>query len=386
MMEFTIKQSILKPALADIQGAVDKKNTIPVLGNVLIESIGDNTIRLTGTDLDITVRSDVDAEIKTGGSLCIQASKLFDLVRLFDSEADIVFKGEDNHWATITSGRARHKIAGVPRENYPETPSTKSVPFKIEAGLLNAFILNTSFAITMETSRFTLSGAKLKIGDGKILMVSTDGHRLAYCDKDFTHGKNDAFDTIIPKKALAELSKMMTAANVQEVKFGEDPNHIFFEIGSRLLATRKLSGTFPEYEKVIPVEIPNTVTFDREEMRNAVRRVSLMASDTTRSLKVTICPGEIKLFAASAEAGEADESVLAEYTGDEITLGFNWQYFMDVLNVVNSTDPEKSGRMAISFKDAAAQTMITTVDTTKPDAAGNAWGYNFKYVLMPLRI
>lgn len=395
-MEFVIKQSVLKDELGFVQGIVEKKSTIPVLSNILIESVGENSIRLVGTDLDVTIRCEVSAAIKQAGAMCIQARKLFDIVRLLDG-GDVHFKKEENEWVKLNSGKSNFRLAGVSRDTFPEVPSFKSAPMKLSADIFNHFIQNTAFAITNEQSRFTLSGAKFMIDGGAARMVTTDGHRLAFIEKKLggTAG-TEAMDALIPKKALMELVKISRDAK-GDVSFGEDANHIYFEVGGRLLITRKLSGTFPNYEMVIPKDNDKVATFDADEMKTAIRRVSLMADERTRSVRMTIRAGEIEIGAQSSEEGEANEKVAAAYTGEEVSVGFNSQYLQDFLNVVGAGEsevtetPEKetSGetvrvkegsnrlRIAFEFKDGNAQTQL--------NIAGDK-NYDYKYIVMPLRI
>ena len=388
-MEFVIKQSALKEELGFVQGIVEKKSTIPVLSNILIESVGEGTIRIVGTDLDVTIRCEAKAEILQSGSMCIQARKLFDIVRLLDS-ADVHFKKEDNEWVKLSCGKSNFKLAGVSRDQFPEVPEFRSTPLKLSAKVFNHFIQHTSFAITNEQSRFTLSGAKFMVGGGNVKMVTTDGHRLAFIEKAAT--VEGEMDTLIPKKALTELTKISRDED-GEVSFGEDPNHIYFEVGGRLLITRKLSGTFPNYEMVIPKGNDKTVTFDAEEMKAAIRRVSLMADERTRSVKLTIKENEIEINSQAAEEGEAHESLQAEYSGEEVTLGFNSQYLQDFLGVIGANDNEATQetetegetvkvkdnrlRLAFDFKDSNAQTLIRIANDSE---------YDYKYIVMPLRI
>ncbi len=395
-MEFVIKQNVLKDELGFVQGIVEKKSTIPVLSNILIESIGENTIRFIGTDLDVTIRCEAEAEIKKGGSMCIQARKLFDIVRLLP-DADVHFTKDENEWVKLNCGKSNFRLAGVNREQFPEVPSFKSAPMKLSAEIFNHFIQNTAFAITNEQSRFTLSGAKFMV-DGKMArMVTTDGHRLAFVEKQLTgNADKGTIDTLIPKKALMELTKIARDAN-GEVSFGEDENHIYFEVGGRLLITRKLSGSFPNYEMVIPKDNDKIAVFDAEEMKNAIRRVSLMADERTRSVRLTIKPNEIEIGAQSSEEGEAEEKVAADYNGEEVNIGFNSQYLQEFLNIVGSseietgeaTEKETDGetvrvkennsrlRIAFEFKDGNAQTQL--------NIAGEK-NYDYKYIVMPLRI
>ena len=393
-MEFTIKQSVLKDELGYVNGIVEKKSTIPVLSNILIESVGENAIRILGTDLDVTIRCEAEADIKQPGAMCIQARKLFDIVRLLE-EGDVHFAKEENEWVKMSCGRSKFKLAGVSREQFPEVPEFKSVPRKLSAEIFNHFIHNTAFAITNEQSRFTLSGAKFVIDGGTAKMVTTDGHRLAYIEKKLPDTETETMDALIPKKALMELTKIARDAS-GDVSFGEDANHIYFEVDGRLLITRKLSGTFPNYEMVIPKDNDKTVTFDAEEMRNAIRRVALMADERTRSVRMTIKPNEIEIGAQSSEEGEAQERVLADYDGEEVSIGFNSQYLQDFLNVVGAsesgaaeTEQETDGetvrvketasrpRIAFEFKDGNAQTQMKLAGDTN---------YDYKYIVMPLRI
>jgi DNA polymerase-3 subunit beta len=404
-MEFTVKQSVLKEELSFIQGVVERKTTIPVLSNLLIESIGEKEIRIVGTDLDVTIRCDAEAEIKTPGSMCIQARKLFDIVRALPAGADAHFKKEDNEWVSLKCGNARFRLAGVNREQFPEIPSFKSTPMRIPAETLAYFIQNTAFAITNEQSRFTLSGAKFIVAPGKARMITTDGHRLAFVEKEFEI--DGTMDTLVPKKALLELVKLARGGE-EEIAFGEDQNHIFFEGEGRLLITRKLSGNFPNYEMVMPKDSDHLATFDLDEMRSAVRRVSLMADERNRSIRLTVSEGQVEITAQSSEEGEGVEVVPADYKGEEMTLGFNWQYLLEFLSNVGGaeivapesvqavsdvesdkptkeTDGDKVRvretaapiRISFEFKEPNAQTQMRIAGDTS---------YDYRYIVMPLRI
>ncbi|HRJ89032.1 MAG TPA: DNA polymerase III subunit beta [Pyrinomonadaceae bacterium] len=404
-MEFTIKQNVLKEELGYIQGVVEKKSTIPVLSNILIESLGEGSIRIVGTDLDVTIRCDAEADIKTPGAMCIQARKLFDIVRTLDG-GDVHFKKEDNEWVRMKAGRANFRLAGVNREQYPEIPIFKSAPLRLSAEVFNYFIMNTSFAITTEQSRFTLSGAKFMLADGKARMVTTDGHRLAFVEKQLDETIDGSMDALIPKKALLELVKISRGFD-GDVQFGEDQNHIYFETEGRLLITRKLTGNFPNYEMVMPKDNDKTVVFDLADMKAAVRRVSLMADERNRSIRMTVREGEVEVTAQSSEEGEGQEFVPADYKGDEVTLGFNWQYLQEFLNnagvaentladtgvdtderedsasdgtnagTVRAKESKTPTRISFEFKDGNAATQMRI--------AGEA-NYDYKYIVMPLRI
>ena len=399
-MEFSIKQSILKEELGYIQGVVERKSTIPVLSNILIESLGEGSIRIVGTDLDVTIRCDAEADIKKPGAMCVQARKLFDIVRTL-SDGDVHFKKEENEWVEMKAGRAKFRLAGVNKEQYPEIPIFKSAPMKLSADVFNYFIQNTAFAITNETSRFTLSGAKFVIDGERARMVTTDGHRLAFIEKTLDAKTDAKMDALIPKKALLELVKISRSES-GDVSFGEDQNHIYFETGGRLLITRKLTGNFPNYEMVMPKDNDKKVVFDLSDMKNAVRRISLMADERNRSIRVTVREGEVEVTAQSSEEGEGAEVVPADYTGEEVMLGFNHQYLQEFLNNVGALESasvsdaaeegESNGegaatarakdtgtptRISFEFKDSNAATQIRIDGET---------AYDYKYIVMPLRI
>lgn len=400
-MEFSIKQSVLKEELGYIQGVVERKSTIPVLSNILIESLGEGSIRIVGTDLDVTIRCDAEANIIKPGAMCVQARKLFDIVRTL-SDGEVKFKKEDNEWVEMKAGRAKFRLAGVSREQYPEIPIFKSASMKLSSEVFNYFIQNTAFAITNETSRFTLSGAKFVIDGDKARMVTTDGHRLAFIEKHLDTPSEAKMDALIPKKALLELVKISRTES-GDVAFGEDQNHIYFETGGRLLITRKLTGNFPNYEMVMPKDNDKKVVFDLTDMRSAVRRIALMADERNRSIRITVKEGEVEVTAQSSEEGEGNEVVPADYTGEEVILGFNHQYLQEFLSNVGALntasgegevaeETENGGdgaavakaketkgpvRISFEFKDANAATQI------RIDGENS---YDYKYIVMPLRI
>jgi DNA polymerase III subunit beta len=373
LLEFSVRRDDLVKELDYLKNVADKHQALPVLSNILIESVGEGTIRIVGTDLDTTIRCEASAEIKQPGSMCIQARKLFDIVRLLPG-GDVHFAKEENEWVKMTCGKSKFRLAGVSREQFPEVPSFKAAPLRLSAKIFNHFIQTTGFAITQEQSCFTLSGAKFVVGDGKVLMVTTDGHRLAYIEKQET--VEGTMDALIPKKALTELVKI-SRDDAGEISFGEDANHIYFEVAGRLLITRKLTGNFPNYEMAIPKNNDKLATFEADEMKAAIRRVALMADEQTRSVKLTIRPNEIEIAARSSEEGEAVETIAADYNGDEIAVGFQWQYVLDFLNLPlhSQGDGEDKPKATLALQDNFQQALFTS-----------AADENYKYVLMPLRI
>jgi DNA polymerase-3 subunit beta len=370
-MEFTISKTALHKELGFVQGSVEKKNTIPALSNILIESVGEGTIRITGTDLDVTLRCETEAEIKTPGSMCVGARKLFDIVRVL-SDAPVSFRKEENNWATVKCERSNFRIPGMERENFPEVPGFKSAPVKFSAGVFKTLIDRTIFAITLEESRYTLSGAKFILDKSGAKMVTTDGHRLAYVErKDLgADAPKEGMDVLIPRKTLAELTKL-TASYEGDIGLGADENHIYFEVGPRLLISRTLTGQFPNYDMVMPKTNDKKAEFDSASLGQAIRRVALMADDRSHAIRFHLTPGGLHISSQTAEEGEARETVTTEYAGDEIEIGFNAAYLQDFLNVMSD------GVVSLEFKDGNSQAQLRPASDE---------GYDYRYVIMPMRL
>ena len=370
-MEFVISKNALQKELGFVQGVVEKKNTIPVLSNILIESVGENTIRIIGTDLDVTIRCETDAEIKTPGTMCVQARKLFDIARLLP-DAPVSFRKEENEWVTVKCESANFKVPGVARDQFPEVPSFKSAPTKLPADIFKSFIDRTIFAITQEESRYTLSGAKFILDKSGAKMITTDGHRLAYIARQDLgkNGSTEAIDALIPRKTLAELTKLTTGYE-GEINLGSDENHIYFEVGPHLLISRRLSGQFPNYEMVMPKSNDKSVIFDSAKLNQAIRRVALMADDRSHAIRFRLAPNQLQISSQNAEEGEALEVVETDYNGDEAEIGFNAQYLQDFLNVIGE------GQVAFEFKDGNSQAQLRPA--SEPD-------YEYEYIIMPMRI
>jgi DNA polymerase-3 subunit beta len=370
-MQFSINKSALQKELGFVQGIVERKNTIPALSNILIESVGGSTIRITGTDLDVTIRCETEAEeIKTPGSMCVQARKLFDIARLLP-DAVVNFRKEENDWVTVECDRSKFKMHGLASENFPEVPSFKSTPLKIKGNVFKSLIDKTIFAITQEESRYTLSGAKFLLDKSGARMITTDGHRLAYVAcKDIGGESVEDMDALIPRKTLAELTKL-TADYDGDMSLGIDENHIYFEVGSRLLISRILVGQFPNYEMVMPKGNDRSAVFDNQGLSHAVRRVALMADDRSHAIRFHLEKGQLVITSQTAEEGEARETLATEYEGDDVEIGFNAQYLQDFLNVIGP------GQVAFEFKDANSQAQLRPVTDN---------GCDYKYVVMPMRL
>lgn len=368
-MKFRITTTELRNALAAVQGVIAKKTTIPVLSNVLIESeANSNRIRFTGTDLDTTLTVITNAEIEKHGSMCINGRKLADLAKLLNGDV-VEFTLEVNDWATVKYGRGKYKVAGVTRESFPQALTPPKELFELSGKTFAEMMKRTGFAITAEQSRYTLSGAKFILNGGKSQMIATDGHRLAYAERPEAAGESAA-DVLMPKAALTEMARLF--ADDDAIRFGVDKNHVYAESDTKSVHARLLTGSFPDWGRVMPKTVDGSFTANVEELRNAIRRVSLMSDERQRSVRITVRTGELEITARSAEEGDGVEIVPAEAeTAEDITFGFNWHYLLEYLSTLDSDIT-----VTCSFTTPNAQTLWT--DSASGDAD--------KYVVMPLRI
>lgn len=376
-MEFTVSKADLVRELSLSQGVVEKKTTIPILSNVLLEA-RDNRLFLTATDLELGLRTSCPARVKKEGSGTIPARKLLDYVRLLP-DADITVKFLENHWANFTCGRSRTRIAGMSRESFPELPGMSEVIREIPVKQLSAMIARTMFAISMEESRFTLNGALLLLAEKTMTMVATDGHRLAYVQRtaDAADGFGAAYRALVPRKAMAEILKLADDAPAGDgaetkVKFGGDDNHLFFEFGPRLLITRKLTGNFPDYERVLPQDNAHIAKLVKDDIKSAIERVAQFADERSKAIRVQFMAGEVKVFSSALETGESEESVPSEYSGPDLEIGFNAQYLLDFLRAI----PQNHVSFGLKDQKSAGELQPGGDDVEE----------QYRYVVMPMRI
>src|SRR5580700_5474059 len=370
-MEFSVKKFDLLEELDLTQGVVERKTTIPILSNLLLEAKG-NRLTITATDLELSVRTSCEAKVKKDGSGTIPAKKLLDLVRLLP-DSEIRFKLLDNHWIQVTSDRRNYKLVGMSKDNFPALPTFPHALVKIPVKLLANVIAKTTFAISLEESRYTLNGALLVLKPGSITMVATDGHRLAMVETDHKfEGFTAETRVLVPKKAMTEIQRLVgKAGDDVQVEFAQDESHLFFQVGRRLLTSRKLTGQFPNYEAVLPRDANKTLSLERVELQNALRRVSQLADQRSHAVKFTLTTEGLEVSSSSPEYGEAKEIIEKEFKGETIAIGFNAQYLLDFLAAA------ADGPISFELKDeqSAGQLRPTGDEATR-----------YRYVVMPMRI
>jgi DNA polymerase-3 subunit beta len=285
-------------------------------------------------------------------------------------DAPVNFRREENEWVTVECDRSKFRLPGVSKETFPELPGFKSTPLRLPAPVLRLLIERTIFAITQEEGRYTLSGAKFELDNKNVKMVTTDGHRLAFVSTATSNGGGEGLDVLIPRKTLAELTKL-TSDFDGDINLGADENHVYFQVGSRLLISRLLSGQFPNYEMVMPKGNDRTATFDTLGLNQAIRRVALMADDRSHAIRMHLAKEQLLISSQNAEEGEARETLATNFAGDETEIGFNAQYLQDFLNVVGSE------QVNFEFKDGNSQAQLRPATDEK---------YDYRYVVMPMRL
>jgi len=370
-MEFSVKKFDLLEELDLTQGVVERKTTIPILSNLLCEAKG-NRLTITATDLELSIRTSCEAKVKKEGAGTIPAKKLLDLVRLLPDE-EIKFKLLENHYIQIACDRKNYKMVGMSKDNFPALPNFPHALVKIPAKLLADVISKTTFAISLEESRYTLNGALLVLKPNSLTMVATDGHRLAMVETDHKfEGFSAETRVLVPKKAMTEIQRLAAqSGDDSAIDFAQDESHLFFQFGGRLLTSRKLTGQFPNYEAVLPREANKTVVLERAELQDALRRVSQLADQRSHAVKFMLAKEGLEISASSPEYGEAKETIEKEFKGDPITIGFNAQYLLDFLGAA------ADGPISFELKDdqSAGQLRPTGDESSR-----------YRYVVMPMRI
>jgi DNA polymerase-3 subunit beta len=374
-MEFSVQKSQLLKELDLAQGVVEKKTTIPILSNILFETM-DSGLRISATDLELGVRCQCAAKVKKEGAGTIPGKRLLEIVRSLP-EAEIKFKALENHWVQITCERSSFKLVGMARDTFPVLAAAAKAMAAVPASVFATLIDRTIFAISNEETRYTLNGALLLLKPESVTMVATDGHRLALVERKVDpaerEGISNELKVLIPKKAMGELRRLLSEAKEDaKVEFSKDESHLFFSVGDRLLLSRMLTGQFPNYDAVLPRDNKKFIELERESFTSAIRRVALLADERSRAVRLQLDKGRLEIFCQSAEYGEANEVLDAQYEGDPLQIGFNYQYLLDFLGVLGS-----SAKVQLELKDEQSAGQLRPLDD---DA------YQYRYVVMPMRI
>jgi len=350
---------------------VERKTTIPILANVLVRAES-GELGIAATDLEIGLKSVCVSKTTVPGTITLPAKRLYEIIRALPDK-EIKFKRGEANWVTVTCGSSRFRIAGLPQEDFPSLPEPKSTIARIPSDVLARLISRTIFAISTEDSKYTLSGALLLLKPGSITMVATDGHRLAHVEKsEELEEVSEEIKVLVPKKAMSELMRVISeTTDTDRIGFSRDDNHLFFDMGKRLLISRMLTGQFPNYEAVLPRNNDRVVTLNREEIAAAIRRAAILSDERSHTVKIALGNGSMEITASHSDLGEAHETIEVDYDKEDLQVGFNHQYLLDFLTTADEPD------VSFEFKDSESAAQLRTQPASD---------YNYRYVVMPMRI
>ena len=382
-MELNVRQAELLKELQLFQGIVERKNTIPILANVLIEAEDQAAeIRLAATDLEVGLRSRCAATVVRGGSLTLPARKLYEIVRALP-DTDIRITQPASGTVAVTAERFSSRMQTLPREDFPSLPDTGGgVTAHLAASALAEMVARTQFAITGEDTRFFLNGALFLLSPSSMSLVATDGHRLALASaaskppEDGAAGDRGADEdeparVILPRKTLWELARLLGEGGAKEVAYERGDNHLFFDVGRRQLISRTIDAQFPAHERVLPKGNDKRIEFDRDRLSSTVKRVALLSNERSRVVKFKIAAGGVEISSSSPDVGEASEVLPVDYEGAETVICFNAQYVLDFLGVVESDS------VVLEFKDDVSQAVLSPLSSEE---------CVYTYVIMPMRV
>ncbi|BBI21095.1 MAG: DNA polymerase III subunit beta [Pseudomonadota bacterium] len=374
-MKATIERATLLRCLSHVQSVVERRNTIPILSNVLIEAEGDNSLRVMATDLDLQVIEHMDANVDSAGSITVSAHLLFDIARKLPDGSQVSLEAAENRMA-IKAGRSRFSLPTLPRDDFPvivegDLPTSFELPAKTLAELID----RTRFAISTEETRYYLNGIFFHVSDDSepvLKAAATDGHRLARFTLPRPDGAEGMPDVIVPRKAVAELRKLLEESLDGNVQIDLSASKVRFTLGGEggvVLTSKLIDGTFPDYSRVIPTGNDKLLKLDPKSFHEGVDRVATIATEKTRAVKMGLDKDKVTLTVTSPDNGSATEELPAEYGADGFEIGFNAGYLKDILNQIDADTVE------IHLADAGAPTLIRK-DENSPAL----------YVLMPMRV
>lgn len=369
-MKATVERATLLKCLGHVQSVVERRNTIPILSNVLIEASAKG-LKIMATDLDLQIVEEIDAQVDTPGATTVSAHTLFDIARKLPEGSQVSLSANDGKML-ITAGRARFNLSTLPRDDFPviaegELPTN----FLIPAVLLRQIIDKTRFAISTEETRYYLNGIFMHVTDDAtpvLKAAATDGHRLARVTFPRPEGAEGMPDIIVPRKCVGELRKLLDEVD-GSVEVSLSSTKIRFGLGSAVLTSKLIDGTFPDYSRVIPTANDKLLTIDPKAFKQGVDRVATIASEKTRAVKMALDKDKITLSVSSPENGTAAEEVSGDYAASGFEIGFNARYLMDILDQIEGDSVE------VHLADAAAPTLIRENDKSPA-----------LYVLMPMRV
>jgi DNA polymerase-3 subunit beta len=370
-MKATIERATLLKSLGHVQSVVERRNTIPILSNVLIEASEEGGIRLMATDLDLQINETIEANVTQAGATTVSAHTLFDIARKLPEGSQVELNAAEGKMQ-VNAGRARFNLSTLPRDDFPIiAEGDLPTRFELPAATLRQIIDKTRFAISTEETRYYLNGIFLHASDEAqpvLKAAATDGHRLARVTVPRPAGAEGMPDIIIPRKCVAELRKLLDEVD-GTVQISLSESKVRFGLGTAILTSKLIDGTFPDYSRVIPTGNDKLLRIDPRSFEEGVDRVATIASEKTRAVKMALDRDRITLSVTSPENGTAAEEVPGDYASESLEIGFNARYLLDILGQIEGDTVE------VHLADAAAPTLLRENDKAAA-----------LYVLMPMRV
>ena len=371
-MKFKIDCAEFFKTLTHLQGIVDKKNSLPILSNILIEASG-NELTLSSTDMDISIVEKIDCNVLEEGATTINSQILYDIVRKIEDNSEIEIISNNGKLLSLRSEGSRFSLASLPKEDYPIIEKDNSgVDITLNSKILLKLIDKTKFAISNEETRYFLNGLYLNINNDDenthLTLVGTDGHRLAKSEHNIENISELISGVIVPKKTIYELSKLLSELD-EDIEINISSTKIVFYIDNLIFISKLIDGTFPDYKRVIPIDNNNVVEINRHKLLSAVDRVSTIANEKSPVIKFKFLKNIINLNSVNLENSTATEDINLDYNGDEFEIGFNSKYIMDIINNL------EDDTIFLKLKDGSSPIIAYEKSNT-----------NLIYVLMPMRV
>jgi DNA polymerase-3 subunit beta len=365
-MKFNINRDVLLPVLQTVSGVVDRRQTLPILSNLLF-NLEPTSLSVTATDMEVELIVKLEVSLEQTGELTLPARKLLDICRALPAEAELQFEVKNDR-VLIKSGKSRFTLATLPAPEYPVIDITENIAvFTIKQKALDQLLSHTQFAMAQQDVRYYLNGLLLEISTDKLRAVATDGHRLALDETEIKTSVEEPIQIIVPRKGITELTRLLQGDSKIEIQVST--NHIRIKNNDTCFTSKLIDGRFPDYKRVIP-ELSDTPVFaQREELKNSLTRASILSNEKYRGVRIMLSANSLRALAHNPEQEEAEEELEVQYEGEELEIGFNVSYLLDTLSII------KSSKVKLSVLDANSSCLILPEDDS-----------NCQYVVMPMRL
>ncbi len=370
-MQFSISRENLLQPLQSISGAVEKRQTLPILSHIFVDVSEQGELTLIGTDLEVEIKLTLPLdEASESGKTTIPARKFFDLSKALPDQSSIKLL-VDNNRATIRSGKSRFSLSTLPAEEFPRVDEISEVAVIDELSqlILKNLLQKSQFSMAMQDVRYYLNGLLMELEGNELRLVATDGHRLAFCRRTLEQDHGEKKQVIIPRKAIQELMRLLSDED-DPVRLVLGSNHLQVVLGELTLTTKLIDGRFPDYQRVIPREGERTLITDNEAFRRAISRVSILSNEKYRGIRMVMSESSVTIHATNPEQEEAEEELTVQYSGEPMEIGFNSAYMMDAFSVIDDNE------VTIYFIDENSSSLIHT----------HSGEEEYKFVVMPMRL